>query len=445
MGVATQGSDALWRRDSISRDIENPVDHDAGHQIALPWVVRLRSGMIVGELALIAGAHFGFGLNLPITGLLAAIALQASTNWLLRATVPRRPNLGHIVGGLFALDTVCLTLILALTGGPTNPFSLLYLVQITFSALILHRAWTWTIGGLSTICFGLLFWVSTDVPALRMPVTTGEFSLHLLGMWLAFATAALLISFFIGRVTDEGRRTHRELLQMQQRLAKNERLASLVTLSAGAAHEIATPLATIAVAAREIERQAHSESRDSQVAEDAELIRSQVERCRLILERMGARGADPFGESPRQVTLDELLRRVREANASDSHRIEIGPTGRLAASCHVPVRPTVEALSALVRNALDASGQGQSVTLDLERDDGFVRFVVTDHGTGMSTEVMDRVAEPFFTTKPVGSGMGLGGFLAYIFAQQCGGHLSFESEPGHGSRVVLALPVKSDA
>jgi len=410
-------------------------------RIAIPWIVRLRFGIVLGELGLIAAARFGLGVELQLSALVVAIALQASTNWLLVwPTGSDRPNIGHLLGALFALDTLFLTLVLAVTGGPMNPFSLLYLVQITFSALILHRAWTWALGGLSTLCFGLLFWVSSDVPALQIPVTSGEFSLHLLGMWAAFATAALLISFFIGKVTDEGRRKERELIAMQQRLARNERLASLVTLSAGAAHEIATPLATIAVTAKEIERQGDAGVAGEAIREDAALIRSQVDRCRQILERMGTQGADPLGEAPSRVRFDELLNRIRMALPGDGNRIQTEPRTGDPIICTLPVRPTVEALTALVKNALDASDDEQFVSVSVEMSEETIRFRVRDRGIGMTPEIVQRVAEPFFTTKPPGSGMGLGAFLAYLFAQRLGGSLLFDSEPGQGTSAWMTLP-----
>src|SRR6185436_20049049 len=155
----------------------------------------------------------------------------------------------------------------------------------------------------------------------------GEFSPHLLGMWIAFATAALLISLFVGKLSSESRKNEREILMMQKRLARNDRLASLVTLSAGAAHEIATPLATIAVTAKEMEHEARVRLSDKRFEEDSQLIRSQVERCRLILERMGAQGADPFGEAPSSVKLEDLLGRIRQKFPEQLTRIEVEVRG----------------------------------------------------------------------------------------------------------------------
>jgi two-component system sensor histidine kinase RegB len=197
--------------------------------LAVPWIVRLRYGVIAGQIALAAAFSLGLQISVPLQIIGAAITIQAFTNWLLSRGIERvERGAENVVGILFCLDTLCLTLILALTGGPTNPFSLLYLVQITFSAVLLHKLWTWTLGIVSTLSFGLLFWISPDIPALRTHAESGEFSLHLLGMWIAFATAALLISFFVGKVSAEGRQKEREILLMQKRLEKNERLASLV-------------------------------------------------------------------------------------------------------------------------------------------------------------------------------------------------------------------------
>jgi two-component system sensor histidine kinase RegB len=414
--------------------------------LALRWVVRLRYGLIAGELALLAGLSFGLQIPLPAVLIAPAIALQVLSNWLLGSRTHRLGgNAEHLVGILFSIDTLCLTLILALSGGPANPFSLLYLVQITFSAIVLRKLWTWALGILSTLSFGMLFWVSRDVPAFHEHTQSGEFSLHLLGMWIAFATAALLISFFVAKLSAEARNKEQELRLMQKRLARNDRLASLVTLAAGAAHEMATPLATIAITAKEMEHDAAVRLRDQRSQEDAQLIRSQVERCRLILERMGAQGADPFGETPKSTELKTLLLQVRENFPRERERIHIR-VDEDSLNCVIPARAAVEALSALVKNAIDASQDGQQVLLSAIRTGpGHVGFLVRDEGMGMSSEVIERAAEPFFTTKPPGEGMGLGAFLAHLFAQTIGGHLSFESNPGQGCTAILEVPDMSHA
>jgi two-component system sensor histidine kinase RegB len=417
-------------------------DSETTRHLALRWVVRLRYGLIAGEVVLIAALTVGIGISIPLLAVAPAIAVQTLSNWFLGLRMRwLGRNAEHIVGTLFILDALCLTLILGLSGGPANPFSLLYLVQITFSAVVLRKLWTWALAVISSLLFGLLFWLSVSVPAFHQHGENGEFSPHLLGMWIAFATAALLISFFVGKLSTESRKKEREILLMQKRLARNDRLASLVTLAAGAAHEIATPLSTIAVTAKEIEHEARLRFHDSRIEEDARLIRAQVDRCRLILERMGAQGADPFGETPQRTDLYQLLRQVKERFPEDEKRIEIQGSELATLTCVIPVRAAIESLSALVKNALDASSAEGRVRLHAAQAGAErVRFLIHDEGTGMSAEVLERVAEPFFTTKAPGKGMGLGAFLAHLFAQTLGGQLSFESEPGRGCTVTLELP-----
>jgi len=434
---ARSSDSGFWATDA---DDEVRLEGETAQHLALRWVLRLRYGLIAGEIGLIIGLYFGLGIPLPPFILGSAIVAQSVSNWLLGT---RRENVGraaeHIVGALFVLDAICLSLILAFSGGPANPFSLLYLVQITFSAVVLRKVWTWILGIISTLSFGLLFWLSKDVPAFHEHSQSGEFSLHLFGMWMAFAAGALLISFFVGKMSSEARRKEREIRWMQKRLARNDRLASLVTLAAGAAHEISTPLATIAVTAKEMERDAAARPDNERLVEDARLVRSQVERCRQIVERMGAQGADPFGESPTSTSMQVLLGQVIDRFPQERERFRIQTEE--SANCIVPTRATVETLSALVKNAIDASPDGQPIVLRATRsDNGILRFLIRDEGTGMSAEVLERVVEPFFTTKPVGQGMGLGAFLAHLFAQTLGGQLLFQSAPGQGCTAILEIP-----
>jgi two-component system sensor histidine kinase RegB len=348
------------------------------------------------------------------------------------------------LGAVFCLDTVCLTLLLGLTGGPMNPFSLLYLVQITLSAVVLRKVWTWALGVLSTACFGLLFFFHRPLEAFQPHHVEPGLSPHLIGMWIAFVIAAALITFFTGKIAGALRTREQEVLTLQEQIAKSERLASLVTLAAGAAHELGTPLGTIAIVAKELERYAALSGNEA-VLEDAKLMRSQVERCRRILERMSAHSAEPMGEAPRRVELHELFDHVLE-QFSDSQRallrIEL-PVHRRAVV--LPMRATAQSLAALIQNAFDANTDGQPVVIEAMVDGAQLRFAVRDRGEGMPGHVLRRIAEPFFTTKEPGKGMGLGTFLVRTFAESQGGRVRFDSVPGEGTTVTMELPMHAAA
>jgi two-component system sensor histidine kinase RegB len=412
---------------------------DVAPKLALPWVVRLRYGMVLlGVAALLAAAPvFHIAARIVLWALVPYSLMLVTNLWLGRAHHLSSRAAQETLGSVFVFDTLCLTAVIGLTGGPMNPFSLLFLVQITLSVVVLKKEWTWVLGVLSTVCFGSLFFMS--VPLIGMRMLPAEYP-HLVGMWVAFVVAAALISFFTGRVSDALREREQQVLALQEQIARQERLASLGTLAAGAAHELGTPLGTIAVVARELERYAAALPEGEDLGEDARLIRAEVERCQRILHGMSARGAEPVGEAPQTISIGELLRQTLE-QVPEARRIHIHLHAEDAqAQVTLPVRATVQSVDALVGNALDAGGRHIEVRAACERNELLV--TVRDNGDGMSEEVLRRVTEPFFTTKEPGQGMGLGTFLARTFAERLGGALRYDSAPGRGTTATLTLPMR---
>jgi two-component system, sensor histidine kinase RegB len=415
---------------------------DPAASLALPWVVRLRYGMAAGEIAVVLGMYYGLRLEFPLAWALAPLAVVLASNGLLSGlrTLPSRFT-QETLGAAFCLDTICLTAMLGFTGGPNNPFSLLYLVQITLSAVVLRRTWTWILGALSTAGFGLLFFLRLPAAAFASHHPDEGLSSHLIGMWIAFVVAASLITFFTGKISDALRRREQDVLVLQEQVAKNERLASLVTLAAGAAHELGTPLGTIAIVARELEHYAAHVASNAAVLADSRLIRSEVDRCRRILERMSAQSAEPTGETPARITLRDLLTQVSDQFPEARRaglQLELADE-ELAAV--LPARATVQSLVALVQNAFDATSGRGAVVISARHSDSSVIVAVRDQGHGMPADVLRRIAEPFFTTKEPGKGMGLGTFLVRTFAESLGGRVVFHSLPGEGTTATLELPL----
>lgn len=422
---------------------------EAVPRIALPWIVRLRYGLALGQLATIAGVSLLLGIDLPLLWIVIPPMITLASNvwlstWASRTDQADQRGTSRMLTSMFMLDTLCLTAVLMLSGGPNNPFSLLYLVAITLSAAILTKPQTWALGGLATVCFGLLFWANRPIPELGMSPTEPGANLHLIGMWVGFGVAAWLIAIFAGNISELLRERETSLIEMQVELANKERLASLVTLAAGAAHELSTPLATIAVVAKEVERNAAQSQDDPTAAElalleDSRLIRTEVERCRAILARMSAEGAEPVGEASEVVSVSDLLQTTLA---------EFGQSGRVrrqlasgVESCEVliPRRAVEQALGALINNAIDASTD--PVILSAETEDSTLYLCIEDTGSGMTSEVLRHVGEPFFTTKQPGKGMGLGLFLVRTLARRLGGGLTFETAAGRGTRAILDLPL----
>jgi len=199
-------------------------------------------------------------------------------------------------------------------------------------------------------------------------------------------------------------------------------------------------LSTIAVVAKELERQLERGSNSAEAVADARLIREQVERCREILLRMAADAGQGTGEPIVPVTIAQLIDNALDG-LSDRGRIalSIGEATR-ATTLHLPVRAVAQALRGVLKNAQQASLQAAPVHLCVEADTYGWRFEVRDRGCGMTPEVVSHAGEPFFTTKPPGQGMGLGLFLTRAVLTRLGGHLEIDSAPARGTTAVLVLP-----
>jgi two-component system sensor histidine kinase RegB len=266
--------------------------------------------------------------------------------------------------------------------------------------------------------------------------------IHLIGMWVAFGVAAGFIVYFLMRVTVALARRDAELYQARSLVAQQEKLASLATLAAGTAHELATPLSTIALVARELDRELSDPNALDAARDDAKLIREQVQRCRAILDNMSARGGEFAGESRARVDLSAVVgEAVSELAKTPPIRVDLG---EVAKTCRVEAPPRALALTIqnLLKNAQDASAEGQEVVLSATIAGSRVCIEVRDEGTGMPREVLERVGEPFFTTKPPGGGMGLGLFVSRAMVERLGGELRVTSTPSKGTCVTIDLPVE---
>jgi two-component system sensor histidine kinase RegB len=413
----------------------------------LAWLIRLRWLAAAGQLA-------GYYIVRPTTAewaqpwLLAIVGATTASNLLLRqfrrevvawGAANRGERTFWGTGIVLTFDCALLTAWLGFTGGTTNPFTSLYLVHIVLGAVVLNARWTAWLIVWAALCFGSLFLVPTHaccVPEAEVGVESAYLS-HMQGMWFSFATAAILISYFVRQLTLESERQRERIAALRLEAERSAHMASLTTLAAGAAHELRTPLGTIAVAAHELRRNAQRLGSE-EVLDDASLIAEQVERCQGILSGMGLRlraGAD--GKT--RVQARDIQGVLCDEFSETAERLDIHePTNEC--SVLVVAADLIVALRGLVNNALDATEKHGQVDVSCECDDGHVVWTVRDTGVGMPETVRARALEPFYTTKPAGKGVGLGLFVAHALAISSDGRLTLESEPGVGTTVRLALP-----
>jgi two-component system sensor histidine kinase RegB len=434
-------------------------------RINFSWFHKLRWAAIIGQLTTIFMVRDGMGIDVPLGKMLAIIGVAALTNfglglWLRDRspnwpTWPWRGDL--LLGSLMMLDNLLLTALLYYSGGPSNPFTIFYLVNISLAAVVLQARWAWILDGAAFLCFAVLFSAHISVAALEHgpahehamhghnPVAPEPMSLHLRGSLFAFGGAATFIVYFITRVTRELAQREVELNEARQRTFRTDKLDALATLAAGAAHELASPLSTIAVVARELELNLAENSLNREDVQDVQLIRSEVDRCRRILHSMASGVGESVGEELVSVSAEELMGGVTEEIAV-ADRIDVAFAAEVAEAClHLPKVAVCRAVRAAVQNALDASPATARVKLVANRVDDQLTITVSDRGAGMSQDVLRRAGEPFFTTKDPGAGMGLGLFLARRVIERFGGSLSMESTLGAGTNVTIRLPFEHSA
>jgi len=427
--------------------------------VNIQWLARLRWAQTAGQASTVLVGQFLLDGALPITSLLLVIGAGLVSNLGLelyyfgdrrRDGAPARPVHEWQLALLMMLDVAILTGLLYLTGGPHNPFGLLYVVQIALATVLLRAGWAWLLSALSVVGFGILL-------IAHEPLAIPEDN-RAIGAWVALGVASAFVVHFLLRITGALAERDRELTQARGLAARQERLASLATMAAGAAHELSTPLGTVALAAKELERALLKAGGEpvatpagapaetpagapafADLAADARLIREQVGRCRAILEQM-AQGAGTVGESVAACTVGELLEEamVGIRPAPTVHRDVAAELAR--APLRLPRRAVSQALRSLVTNAQDASPAGTSVVVAVRADGPALAISIRDRGAGMPSEIMARIGEPFFTTKAPGRGMGLGLFLARAVIEGVGGTLQIDSQAGDGTEVRVVLP-----
>ena len=396
------------------------------------WLSRMRWGALTIVAASIGLASL-LNVELPAAPMWTLVLVGVASNlWL----ASRKEQAGEL-GIFFLLDVLLLTGLLYFSGGPTNPFSVIYVVYIAMSAVMLTPRWTWAIAGMSVLSFGALFAFHVPSEHLGHAGHGGGFQAHLYGMFIALVLAVALITYFVSQLSLELRRRERALAEAEERTHRWGKLASIATLAAGAAHELGTPLGTIAVAANEMERQARSLPGGEGLLEDAALIRDELDRCRRVLDRMASAGGEHMGEPLTSVRVDAMLAEVR--SRLDPEQAERWETQSDVESIEAPQAALIQMVENIARNGFDACREGR-VALEARQRPGAVELCFFDEGHGMDAEVVKRATDPFFTTKERDDRMGLGLFLARALVDSLRGQLLIESATGRGTTIRVVFP-----
>jgi len=401
------------------------------------WLVRMRWLAIAGQIVAIGTAVLAFRAPLDILGLGCAILVAISANLFVYTARPFLLRHAYAtVAALLALDTLLLTALLLLSGGLHNPFTSFFLLHITLATIMLNQRHAAILTALAFLCIFAIYRFPYSDPHSHHWISM---EMHFAGMMLTLFLTGAFILFFVGRLQKDLQLQQRLLQANELKLARQQRVIGLATLAAGVAHELATPLSTIAVASHELRLTAGQFCMNKSCLSDSQLIRQEVDRCRAIIDRLSAGHTNP-GSGPLNLTHEFLNQALVGYLPANCH-------ARLTIDCPEPVPiesdevALFQSLGALIKNGCEADESGGPVTLRVERLKGGVRIRVEDRGGGIASEVLQRLGEPFVTTKEPGKGIGLGLYLVHMFCLLNGGTIRYDSGGDRiGTQVELELP-----
>jgi two-component system, sensor histidine kinase RegB len=410
--------------------------------VRLDTLVRLRWLAVIGQTAAVLVVHYGLDFTLPLAACAVVIAVSAWLNIALRVRFRVTQRLEpDRAAWLLAFDVLQLAVLLYLTGGLDNPFAFLLLGPVLIAATALPPRYTLTLGVFAMVCATTLMFLHYPLPwasddPLRLP------PLYTMGEWLALLLAIGFIGVYAWLIAEESRLLADALTATELVLAREKHLSQLDGLAAAAAHELATPLSTIAVVAKELER---ALGPDSPHAEDVHLLRAQTQRCREILAQLAELEADtgePFGRMKLATLIEEVVAPHRNfgididvvlpADRSDEPIGERNPG-------------LLYGLGNLIDNAVDfASGRVEVAARWTEKQ---ITVTIADDGPGFSPEIMGRIGEPYVTTRGIRSmstdtdqiGLGLGFFIAKTLLERSGASLAFANRAAPETGAVVRV------
>jgi two-component system sensor histidine kinase RegB len=420
--------------------------------VALPWLLALRWGEVLCQIVLILSVWLMMDIEIPLLPVATIILFEVASNLHLHFRHRRNAPVSNLMILLILLmDTVFLTGLLQITGGAMNPFVFLYLIHIVSGAIILKEKCSWLITATTLACYSLLFYFPPSfISALSEPEAlkgsselqridslTGSFQLHLKGMGAAFIVTSLFVVFFVSKI-QKALTEHRLMIQsLEKERERNERLASLATFAAGAAHELATPLSTVAVVSCEMIHALEKQEESKELLDDARLIRRQVAECKEILYQMTAGAGEHLGEEIREFSIQQVVDQImQDIRKEDRQRVRVCIEPKVL-KITMPFRSLCRTIKGLVKNGLEASPPHEEVSMRWFTTAEYLGVEVCDRGTGIEKQMEAPASQPFFSTKD--SGLGLGLFLARSMAEQFGGSLVIEPQAEQGARVTLTL------
>lgn len=408
-----------------------------GHR-QLHHLVIFRNWAVALQLLVLATVWQLLELALNWLPMMVTVAVLATINLL--SALRLRNNLPVTHAELFAqlsVDVIALSVLLYYSGGSTNPFVSLYLLPLVIAAATLPRRYTWSMAVLTAASYSVLMVYFLPLPhSDQSHGADNAFNMHVMGMWLGFVISAVVVAYFVVQMAQTVRQRDEVLRQAREEMLRNERLVALGTQAAGAAHELGTPLSTLAVVIGELRHDLNNAP--AAVNDSLTLLDEQVRACKRILDKI-ALNAQDSGKTT-LVPADRLI-----AGVLDEWQL-LRPTAQYRYHCNgafpaPEIRSDIglrAALMNLLNNAADAGG-GRAIEISADWNQSQFTLTLDDYGDGLSADALRHAGSAFFTTKTEGRGLGL--FLANASIERSGGTVKLFNRDAGGASTVLTLPV----
>ncbi|MFT5486327.1 MAG: two-component system sensor histidine kinase RegB [Paracoccaceae bacterium] len=407
--------------------------------VRLRTLTLIRWVAIGGQLLALLVVHFGFGFPVPLAAAFSVVGASLLLNLIVMSGHPTPVRLGERAAAAFlAFDIMQLAALLYLTGGLENPFSFLLLAPVAVSATILSIRSTFALCVLSVASITLL-----AVRHYPLPWAEGGFSVpqvYVLGTWVALAVGIVFFAIYTWRVAEEARRMSNALTASQLALAREQQFAALGGLAAAAAHELGSPLGTIAVVSGEIARDLPA---DSPISEDVRLLISETARCRDILAELSDRSdegedrSSPFALLPVHALVQAAAERHHQDHVTFSFDAmslqddDAGPEPVVVRSPEI-----VHGIGNIIQNAVQFARSTVYITSGWDAES--IRVSIRDDGPGFPPGVLEHIGEPYISSRSNSGGhMGLGIFIARTLLQRSGAGVAFENDRTGGARVDI--------
>lgn len=416
-----------------------PSHIDTANRKNLSLLIQLRWIAVLGQVVTIAVVHFGLNIPLPLAPmglvLVALLALNALSHvWL-------RQHLQISSQALFSallLDVAALTVQLYFSGGATNPFTALYLLQIALAAVLLPGRGAWVI--VVVTCAAFVALIGINVPlAVRPPASL--LRLHILGLFVCFVLGAVLLVVFLSRMSRNLQERDTYLVELKRRAAEEDHIVRIGLLASGAAHELGTPLASVSVILGDWRRMPEISQHPEMLQELLEM-QAAIRRCKTILSGILLSAGEARGEAPVVTSLhrflDEIARDWSDGRPAGTLQYHAG-SGALGEDVKIVSDPAIkQVVTNLLDNAFEVSPGW--IRLNAERRGDMLRIEVLDLGPGFSPDMLENFGKPYHSTKGRRGG-GLGLFLVVNVIRKLGGSVTAHNRQPGGATVMVELPL----